>query len=744
MKYHSLIISILISFFIFTPNVYSQEVADDAPKFYGDIFRIDSQIANKVINELEEAGGESYYHRGDLYLIVYPADYDIYGMIAETEDNLNPGDSEDFEAGKNKTSVKRESARDIKSRRDELRRKKGIGDKINSPTMENARFAFGADKLYSGEGLPGIFDGSGIVVGFSDLGFDTRHSNFLTKEGDRSRVMRYVNYDIRKGKRDILTTPEAIAEYLTDNKDEYHATHVGGILAGRGTSERKYIGMAPGAEIVATTSTLQDVEILAGVEDIISYAKEVGKPAVINLSLGYYGGPHDGTSLFSQYLDLCAEDAIICLSTGNEGVSTNHIGYTFKGESDRLVFKPSDTSWDYLEVSGSIDIYSADDTPLKLSMIIEDSATGGTPAVYSTPTVDFNQDPMWVLTSDPELGEIAGCHYDKNFAEYFDGLIVMTGEIDEYNGRYHVKVEWAAKTDIVVSDSKKWGRYQLAGILEGPDSTTVDLYADGINSSFRKGGTVKADSQNSFSDLCSGRNVISVGAYLTAESIPTMGGWNYEGGTPLTVCDFSSYGATTYGRVIPMTIAPGAPIVSSFSGAFVAENGVELCAFEDKGHYWGIESGTSMSSPYVSGVIATWLQANPNLGYKDIQRIIEMTNRQDPYSLTANPRHGQGAIDPYSGLKLILEESLTSVEEIIGKSLFAEFNCGLLRIFNPDRREVRIEIYTLDGRKIDDIPGGAEDMITLTGEELNMEKGLMICKVSAPGAMPAILKFANQ
>ncbi len=721
----NIILSFLLTF-LALPSVFAAENEMEYA-YTGDVIRLDDDIADDVLRKLTEAGGECLYHRDELYLLVYPLDFNIQSLISESERSRR---------GRGKCPARRNIG--------SLRRVGEIGGGRQYLMMEQARRAFGADKIISGEGLPRSFDGSGVVVGFADNGFDATHSNFLTTSGEESRVKLFVNYNIRKGVRDILDTPEAIREYVTDTEDNYHATHVAGIMAGRGTPDGRYMGMAPGAEIVATTSTLLNVEILAGVEDIIAYAGSVGKPAVINLSLGSYGGPHDGTSLFCQYLDKCADDAIICLSTGNEGLQHNHIGHTFSRDGEQLIFRPSDETWDYLEITGSIDIYAADATPLRLGMAINDSQQEDRPVVYATPIVDFTETPEWMIVSDPKMvsaGE--GIYYDPEFARYFDGVLMMAGEVDEYNGRYHLLVQWDATTDMKVSESKPWGRYQLSGILEAPAGTEVDLYADGIRSSFKEFKGVKGDSENSFSDLCSGRKTISVGAYLTAEKVPTMSGTDYIGGTPFDVCGFSSYGVTPDGRVIPAVIAPGAPIVASFSGAFVAKHGVDLCAFEDGGYYWGLESGTSMSSPYVAGGIATWLQADPTLTVKDVQEILALSNRREGYAPADNPRHGEGAFDPYQGLKIVLQRSGASVEEILGTSLFAEFRNGILNILNPDNRDITVEVFSSDGIRQAVLKEGMADNIMISAENLNpsCRKGIMLCRISAPGTLPKTIKI---
>ena len=67
-------------------------------------------------------------------------------------------------------------------------------------------------------------------------------------------------------------------------------------------------------------------------------------------------------------------------------------------------------------------------------------------------------------------------------------------------------------------------------------------------------------------------------------------------------------------------------------------------------------SGTSMSSPVVTGVVALWLQADPTLTPDRIKEVMAATSKHpDPNLTYPNNIYGRGEIDAYAGLLKILE-----------------------------------------------------------------------------------------
>ena len=119
-------------------------------------------------------------------------------------------------------------------------------------------------------------------------------------------------------------------------------------------------------------------------------------------------------------------------------------------------------------------------------------------------------------------------------------------------------------------------------------------------------------------------------------------------------------------------MAPGHNVLSVYNSFYEpgpAENVEKKMAYKanafGKDYAIWTMSGTSMSSPVATGVIALWLQANPNLTPEDIKGVIERTSHQPEPEFSGNDKniyYGWGEIDAYAGLLDIL--GLTGIREI--------------------------------------------------------------------------------
>ncbi len=89
--------------------------------------------------------------------------------------------------------------------------------------------------------------------------------------------------------------------------------------------------MAPDADLLLAGGSLETSALLLSAKTMVDEAAAIGKPLVVNMSLGYNLGPHDGSSTFSRAIAELGRDAIFVLAAGNEG--STRINASFTGTS---------------------------------------------------------------------------------------------------------------------------------------------------------------------------------------------------------------------------------------------------------------------------------------------------------------------------------------------------------------------------------------------------------------------------
>lgn len=528
--------------------------------------------------------------------------------------------------------------------------RRACGARRASATLDRALEATGAAGLAHPK-LPDIsLSGKGVVVGFADIGFDANHAVF----GDR--VERWVHFNDTLATVDVADTRADITASTTDTDEQYHATHVGGILAGDGDGT-PYRGVASEATIVATTSLLYDTGVVAGVEEVIAYAARHSMPAVVNLSLGQTLGPHDGTELVCRYLDLCAAEIPVLLAAGNDGDSRISVGHTFTDADPMCRIAVSDrVKWDYMTLEGFIDLWGGDDSPFEARVCVLDAV-----------------EHRWIYRSEPIGDEFElDAATDTVFGKAFTGSIMAASEINPENNRRNTLMQLDLHCN-AQSNLGPWARYYLAIEVSGASGARLDAYADGhklaLKPTVGTGEVFKEPTDaGSISSLACGYNTIAVGAVTTADETPLLDGgksvWHpfVEEGR---AAPFSSYGATADGRRLPHFAAPGAFVVSavnrwmvekypSFKKQLAAEGATP-------GHYFAAECGTSMATPHAAGIFALWLEADPTLTPRRLRDIAIATARL--YG-PADTRLGAGLIDASAGLRMIASAEATAVPEV--------------------------------------------------------------------------------
>lgn len=584
------------------------------------------------------------------------------------------------------------------------------------PLLAEARKDAHVDEVQAGEGLDKAYDGSGIICGLMDTGLDVNHVNFFDENGEQRIKRLWVITGANSAVRTY--SGNEVLGYTNDTSNETHGSHTLGIMAGsykdkadqvaiisdrtgrlsiKKDYEVPYYGVATGAELAPCVGTLQDNNIILAVANVADYAKEQGKPAVINLSLGQNIGPHDGTDAVSKYLSELGKEMLVCISAGNEGGTQISLNKKFSAGDTQLKTTFSKTT----SVSGMCDIWGNDNTPLNATIVGIDKTTG---------EIKYSRK----LDGDMSSKLITGSYYNSPDYIIDSSIDAVFGErayfrvtkgVNAANNRYNVYL-------YVVTQSGANRNVVPGVIIEGTAGKFVDVYAGGYAELLSNGiaGYSDGNDSGSINDMACGDNVLSVGAYVNVSSWPSLGGeMSYQYTNPKgSIADFSSYGTRVDGRQLPLITGPGEAVISSvnyyyyqrgndgYNGKYI----VAKKAANGREYYWDSFSGTSMSSPFVAGVLALWLQAKPDLTMSEVYKILEKTAIKDEYTAAYPERFGYGKINALAGIKEILGSG--SVKDVQAEKtvLVSEVSKGVFDIFAPGASSISAALYSLTGAQV--------------------------------------------
>lgn len=647
------------------------------------------------------------------------------------------------------------------------------------PSIATAKAAIGLDKVHEGIGLPATYTGRGVVAGVVDQGIDPNHLNFRNPDGT-TRLGYFYNIKLANtstGYEHIGFFGDDVKNFTTDSKESYHGTHTLGILAGyhRGNvkmadaskfSDAKipvpvteqpnpYLGAAPGATLAAAgCSSLNDMFIAMGVDQICSYSYELQQPAVISLSLGSNVGPHDTNGILNRFLDLTATKAddnpmppVLCVSAGNEGDRRIALKKRLKkGESFKTLLWPylfqktaesPETPTIYQD---NFAIYSPDLTRLVV-----------TPHLYN---VDRGYREAGTF---PQIGEGHGAYYitDEYFqmdesdqindilAKWFHGFIGVGGMVDKDVNRYYAMVDIAlqdsdlnfATTAGALTSSRYIPGFEIkiADDADVPEEgILIECYGSGQSTEmfdYKQSAFENGDYNGTISDMAVCPKLIVVGSYNTADEWFCLDGLKsrYVGEgdyfTPGRVSGFSSYGTLSDGRNLPTVCAPGSTIISSVNRYFTELDDVkdqaaqlfQACATDPEGrlNYWKQEVGTSMSCPLVAGAVACWLEADPTLTYADIQDIIAKTATVDDDVRAGDPvKWGAGKFDALAGIKEVLRRAaLPSVSaDSDSRLIITPAGDNRWTIFAAGENNLTASVYSMQGTLVKSASADADEL----------------------------------
>ena len=605
-------------------------------------------------------------------------------------------------------------------------------------SLDKAREDCYVDNVHNGTEMKSPFTGKGVIVGIVDCGFDTGHPAFFeTDDMTKSRIIRFWDQNRESGtppsgfsKGSLFVTQESILNAGTDNADQTHGTHVAGIAAGgyEGSintsvtelnNNNPFYGCAPDASIVLVGTTLQDNDILDGIRYIFNYADSVNMPAVVNISINTFTGPHDGTSAFDMALDaIQGPGRIVVGAVGNENKNHTHTGKNLTTEETSLktAFVTSGASPKVIEAWGGAG------TSYQVTILFQDK---------------ISHEILWTMDASPEKK---------------DNIQVVPDELNNYkSGNVSVYFNRAPNSKLqakIIFTDVFLKRGDIILEIQG-EPQRIDLWTDkayGTFSSMNMEGLTDYTTDYVAGELGgTGKKIISVGNYTTRNK------WiNFSGKQQSQVLEypigqinyFSSQGPTTDDRMKPDISAPGGMMMSAISSYYSlfqdnSANTIARCNKNDKNYYFGQMTGTSMASPFVTGIIATWLQASSTLSPDQIKEILDHTAKKDNFTgPNSNNTYGRGKIDAWNGIKYILEQpDLGShIDKISRLSVYPTHISDNFRILSANEYPyMNIYIYNLNGilvynKNIKAVTSGSETKINTSA----LSSGSYIVNIITP------------
>ncbi|MDD7501258.1 MAG: S8 family serine peptidase, partial [Sodaliphilus sp.] len=246
--------------------------------------------------------------------------------------------------------------------------------------------------------------------------------------------------------------------------------------------------------------------------------------------------------------------------------------------------------------------------------------------------------------------------YNAFLSQYFSGKIGVW-VTTESNGHIETYSEVSLKP--LRSDVKA---YKMAVQFYGADGVEFDSWVTSENaySWHPQVGDYKfvnGSDSCSMNDNVTGKNTISVGNYVGRNRYMSLSGKEmYNSIYPEgSIYVQSSYGIAPNGESYPFVAAPGYFVVSAYNGYnYLAKPSTNTAYSKEnpttgRTDYWGSMSGTSMSTPTVAGIVALWLQANPQLKVDDVKEIIRKSAYVDDDVRKAPLQFGAGKINALGG-----------------------------------------------------------------------------------------------
>jgi minor extracellular serine protease Vpr len=522
------------------------------------------------------------------------------------------------------------------------------------PHLDRVRGATRVDSVHRGIGLPQAYTGADVLIGITDWGFDYTHPMFYDTLLTQTRIRAAWDQFKQVGPAPegysygtAYSSPEDLLQAGSDTANIYsyatHGSHVAGIAGGSGAG-LNYRGMAFEAQYLFCTFLVDAAAVL----DAFNWMREVAeadqKRLVVNMSWGlYHMGTLDGNSLLSQAIDALSQEGVVFVNSGgNNGDINFHIKRTFANDT----------------IKSRIGFYSYSSNP---------NMWGQSITMWGEPGRSFSAGFIITSNANNTLQE-SPWYNTATQPAYLDSFVVQGADTVFFNLTAEAAHPLNGRPHFRLRVKNRSGAIKVALKATAPDGVvhfwnvtelTNDVGNWGMAFTAGQTGWLNGDRNYGISEPACTESLITVAAY-TAE---------YSGGGG-GIATFSSYGPTMDERRKPDLAAPGVSVASSISSftdnSFSSVGSVN---FQGRSYPFARFSGTSMSAPAVTGIVALLLQADPELTAAEVKDLLMNTARRDNYTGTIPPegstRWGRGKVNAYAAMRELL--GLTVVNEVFGR-----------------------------------------------------------------------------